>query len=364
MKTESGRKYLLIFCLTFFCLAAGIAMLNWWVDPLQFYRKAEYPAYLIKEKRFQYPSLARNYEYDSVVIGTSVSENFVPSLLQERLKWKTLNLSMPGASAREQYLMLQVALRTGRVKNVLWDLNLEYLGGSGDWVSDYDGAFPDYLYDENPWNDINNYLLNLDTAKGSLKVLLKRAGLPAYRERTVEELFSTVEGKHGREMVWAAWERRPGGRGTQQFEERVRGLTKENVVRNFDRYFVASAVQNPKTHFSIYLPPITPAYFSKIKSVSTEAFEALIALRERALEADRENKNISVYDFQTGNNVLISVDNYRDLVHFDRVVNEYIVAAVGNGYDRLQLPYLEYFKQFLSDDYLAEWLALDGAKKK
>ena len=116
-----------------------------------------------------------------LVIGTSVSLGFRADRIHDTLGWNALNLAMPGASAHEQSLLLEVALRTGRVRHVLWDVNHEYLRGDPDWVSDYDGAFPAYFYDTNRWNEIPNYLLNIDTTKATLRVLLQRCGLHLYR---------------------------------------------------------------------------------------------------------------------------------------------------------------------------------------
>jgi len=54
-------------------------------------------------------------------------------------------------------------------------LEIRIFCGTTTWISDYEQAFPAYLYDLNPLDKVWNYLLNVDVTKSSLHVLLRLA---------------------------------------------------------------------------------------------------------------------------------------------------------------------------------------------
>lgn len=99
------------------------------IDPLQVYRAASYPPMFSEEERFQNPGLAKNYEYDTIIIGSSMTQNFVPSDVDRVFGGKTLKLSIEGSTAHEQYLTAKLALSTGQVKRVIWGLDYFALRG-------------------------------------------------------------------------------------------------------------------------------------------------------------------------------------------------------------------------------------------
>ena len=106
-------------------LAIGVALLTSIIDPLQFYHKATwYSPVFSTEQRYQNPGLARNYDYDTIIIGTSMTENFIPAEVDKALGGKTLKLSIRGSTADEHFKIASLALQTGKVKKVLWGLDM------------------------------------------------------------------------------------------------------------------------------------------------------------------------------------------------------------------------------------------------
>ena len=207
MKPISPGKYLALFAALACALTGLVAFTNWVIDPLQYYRRASYPPEFSDQTRYQNPGLARHFPYDTAIIGTSVSRGFDLAQMHTLLGWDAMNLSMQGASAREQSLMLEVALRSGRVHRVLWDVNCEFLRGRRDWVSDFEGAFPAYLYSTDPLDQLTGYLLNVDTSKATLRVLLRNCGIKLYRPRTVADLSGLEASAKavGREAILRKW---------------------------------------------------------------------------------------------------------------------------------------------------------------
>jgi len=120
--TTPYRRFLLTFLGTVVLLLGTAAAFNFVVDPFQFFCKPFLyrPAYFAGFQRYQNVGLARNYRYDTVIIGSSVTENFYPSDVNRALHVNALKLSISGSTAHEQALILTQAISNGQVKNVLW----------------------------------------------------------------------------------------------------------------------------------------------------------------------------------------------------------------------------------------------------
>jgi len=302
-------------------LAVGVALLglialNWLVDPLQFYRRASYPPFIIDQKRFQIPGIAKHYDYDAVVVGTSMSENIRVSDVRERFGWTILNLALQGGSAREQRLALEVALRTGKLRHVLWDVNWEYLRGDPDWVADYDGTFPFYFYDENAGNEIGSYLWSVDTTKSSAKILLRRAGLKTYESRTPEEVFTWFNRKQfGIESLRRSWKKYV-TKSEVTYGRRAGEYALSNLNGNFDRHFLEVIRQHPEVEFKLYFPPFSLAYYADLRAANPQVFADLLANKRHIVQALESCPNAQIFDFQSEVAIVRNATNYCDLMHY------------------------------------------------
>lgn len=334
MNDRNYKAYLKVLSSMAVAGALAVVALNWLIDPLQFYRKAAYPPLLLGQKRFQAPGLAKNYDYDTVLIGTSMSENFQPKQVAEKLGGKALNLSMQGASAREQALILQVALRSGRVKRVLWELNYEYLRGDAQWVANYDGSFPFYFYDESVFNDLGNYLLSLDTTKQSLKVLLGSAGLQPYRSLAPEEVFSWYRRKQfGAASVRKSWQHSTNAR--PRVRKQIPEYALQNLNANFDQNVLPLLQKHPGVKYDLFFPPFLAAYYANVKEISPLILTNMLANRRHIFEQTRGLPNVELFDFQTAEEIIFGLEDYCDTIHFNLRVNDTLLEAIRDGRHRM-----------------------------
>ena len=68
-------KFLLLSILTL--LTVGV--INFLLDPFQQYRKANFYKPIYDNERYLNPGLAKTYDYNQVIIGSSMTENFLLS---------------------------------------------------------------------------------------------------------------------------------------------------------------------------------------------------------------------------------------------------------------------------------------------
>jgi hypothetical protein len=75
-----ARRFVLGFLATALAFAAGVCVLNAWVDPFQHSRQAERfaPRFYNAWQRYENPGIARYYDYDRIVTGSSLMECIVP----------------------------------------------------------------------------------------------------------------------------------------------------------------------------------------------------------------------------------------------------------------------------------------------
>ncbi len=315
MKELTASAYLKLASALALALAMLVAFANWRIDPLQFYRRASYPPLLSDQLRFQNPGLARNYDYDTIYLGTSVSLGFETGP-------RTLNLAMQGASAHEQALLLAVALRTGKVRQVIWDVNYEFLRGRPDWVSDYDGAFPAYFYDANPLNELPHYLLNLDTTKDTLRILLH-----AYSSRPLSDLTRPRDREHGRPRVLKHWQRELGH---SVFAREPASFENGKPIHSFVANYAAAIRAHPEVRFDVFFPPQSFVYFALMRADSPAAFDAMLEWKKDVMRELAPLPNASLFDFQGTPEIVLDLRRYADAVHFDEGTHREILDSIAS----------------------------------
>jgi len=147
--------------------------------------------------RYMYPQIVRSKRFDSLVIGTSTSRLLDPELLDRLFHVRFANLAMSDGMAWEQKTMLDYFVRNdGPPKTLIVGLDSVWCDPKADQHRITFRGFPDWLYDDNPWNDYL-YLLN----SGTLEIAGRMVGynLGLYRERIRYdgyEIFVPPESKY------------------------------------------------------------------------------------------------------------------------------------------------------------------------
>ena len=130
------------------------------VDPFFHYHKPlkGFP-YLIDNQLSQNPGMAEHMEYDSVILGSSMTVNFQTDWFKELMGLNTIKLSYSGAYPKDQSNIMKIIFDSGHeVKEVFLGIDvITYMGG----VDETKYPIPEYLYDDNYLNDIE-YVLNKD----------------------------------------------------------------------------------------------------------------------------------------------------------------------------------------------------------
>ncbi|MEP6702446.1 MAG: hypothetical protein ABJB04_05585, partial [Betaproteobacteria bacterium] len=172
LERARARNYAIALLASLILLTGAIAALNFVVDPFQHYRKSSWhePRFYRTLQRQIDPGLAKTYQYDTVIMGSSMMENYSNAEAGKILGGTLINLSMGAASAYELRQLLATIIAVGRAKHIVFDLNYNAFAGSPT-MQLVPEPLPLYLYDDIGWNDVH-YLLQTQTLLRSAEIVL------------------------------------------------------------------------------------------------------------------------------------------------------------------------------------------------
>lgn len=327
-------------------ILAIVAAVTIVVDPfLHYHEPLSGFSYPLQDERYQNDGMLRHFSYDVVITGTSMTQNFKPSEFDALWGTKALKIAFSGAGYKEVDETVRRALeRNDSIRYVLRSLDGTVLNQPADYEA-YEG-YPEYLFDDNPFNDVQ-YLLNKEVVPKTLAVLnYTRAGNTT---PTRDEYGNWSRYKvFGREEVMKSFVRQ------EAFEEEF-FLSDEdcrNIEENVRKNVLQTALDNPQVEFYLFFPPYSICYWDAC--VRTKQLNAQLEAEEMAVRILLEAENIHVFAF--GDNVELAADlnNYTDTLHYGEWVNSDILRWMREGegeltdenyeeyYERVRALYLEY----------------------
>ncbi|WP_379129032.1 copper amine oxidase N-terminal domain-containing protein [Paenibacillus sp. sgz500958] len=309
-----------LFLLFTLILAALMALLIIVVDPLQFYHRTSWytPVYS-KQERYQNPGLAKNFDYDTIIIGTSMTENFLPSEVGESLGGTAMKLSIEGSTVEEHYKMARLALETGKVKKVLWGLDYFSLKNP---TPEEQQSFPDFLYDDKISNDYK-YIFN-SSVYTQFFLSLKSSLLGNHTE--LEHL------NNWNDTSTFSKERVAKDYGDHSASEIYFGMNEEGLPElqeRFNTYIDQLLTDYPDVEFNFYYPPYSIMRQVAWYNVNPKRYSNQLEMRKWMFSQINKHPNSRLYDFQSESDWTFNLDLYKDLSHHSGQVNSWIAQAVG-----------------------------------
>lgn len=299
---------------------AAIAALVIYVDPFFQYHKplADFP-YVIDNQLSQNPGMAKNWEYDSVILGSSMTVNFNTDWFMELFGQKTAKLSYNGAYPKDQANIMKLIFENNpKVKTVYLGVDIPAYS-SGTEETKY--PIPAYLYDDNYTNDIS-YLLNKDVL---LNYILRPLADPKDKTDipTMYSLWWTDE-YFNKGYVLEHYE------APELVEEEVeREYFLPNLKNNLDSNICPYIEGNPDTEFIIFYPPYSILYWYGVNRENK--LEATLAEYEYAAERLLTYENVRVFMFSDQEDIMEELNHYADYDHYHKSINRYMAESFLSG---------------------------------
>jgi len=124
-----------------------------------------------QNQRYAYPALARDRDFDSAIVGTSMVRLLRPARLDALLDARFVNLAMNSATAFEQVQMNALFLRHHPLPKVMiYALDDSWCRATAEPERYTFRDFPEFMFDENRWNDLL-YLFNDKALENAVRML-------------------------------------------------------------------------------------------------------------------------------------------------------------------------------------------------
>ena len=297
-----------------------VGTINFVIDPLFQYHKPWFglKANVINE-RYQNAGIAKNFDFKNVIIGNSMSENFIVSDVEELFKGETVKLTASGSHVLDwTYLLNILASKKEPPENILFNLDTGFFDSSD---KETKHEMPMFLYDNNYLNDVE-YLFNF-----SLTSKYTYGTIKANINNTVPD-YNTVfvwndEEQLGKDFVLKNYN-------TDTEDETLVSQKEFYTAGNLEllkKYFD----EMPDTQFVFFCSPFSVLYW-KEKYDNKQLDEYKLEF-EKTFEFMSKYDNVTVY-FWTDEDmfdIISDLDNYKDPTHYGFHISKEIIKRISNN---------------------------------
>lgn len=316
---NSYQKALLTVVALAFAFAVAVIALVVYVDPFFHYHKplSGFP-YQVDNQLSQNPGMAKNMEYDSAILGSSMTVNFNTHWFEELMGLDTIKLSYSAAFPKDQANIMEIIFEHNPdVKKIFLGIDVITYTGAVDQTK---YPIPEYLYDDNLLNDVS-YVLNKDVL---LNYVLRPIADPEPTDLATVYASWWTEEYYNEEWVLHNYT------SPKQVEEVTAAdayipSVEENLTVNICPYIEA----NPQTEFVIFFPPYSILYWNDV--LKENHLDATI--EEYRYIANRLNTydNVEVYFFPDREDIILDLNHYADYSHYHPDFNRVMTECFATG---------------------------------
>ena len=303
--------------------------------------------YRIDNERYINVGIMEHFEYDAIIIGTSMNQNFKTSQMDSLFGTNAIKVPFAGAGFKELRENLERAFESGNeIKYVLWGIDYEGLAKDADFVA-YE-EYPEFMYDDNIFNDAP-YVWNKEILISGVlnNIMMTLRG----EETTTFDEYASWDIGRGWDFIKGYIYGVPD---TVPMEAGLTWEEREIVVENIATNIVALAKEYPDTKFLLFYTPYSILFWDNIYRNGT--LEKQLQIEQIASEMLLECENIELYSFFDKPELICNFDLYQDGLHYVTDVNEVIMDWIHKGEGRLTkenyMDMIEWERQFyMNYDY-------------
>ena len=319
--TTRKRWCLLTTAMLAFSLAMIVALVVI-VDPFEIYHRALFynPPYASETQMYSGAGVAKSYTYDSIIVGSSMTENCTPSVYDDALGGRFVKLSMNGGQSLDHAKMMEIAFRTHDIRRVVY--GMDFFSFSL-YYNNQKAQTPDYLYDANPFNDVK-YLFNKSVLFSSIPKALDHIGAPD-EDQTRDSMYMW----HPPEM--------PGEAGLRANVNLSAPMPAQNDVARgiefarlgMEHNLLPFIRKHRDTTFTIFFPPYSLLYWAE--QAAQGNLDTCIAQKNLMAQTLLAEPNVELFDFQACFDWIEDYNLYYDLIHYISSVNDEMAYMLADG---------------------------------
>ena len=274
---------------------------------------------VLTDKEYQCVGSLKTFDYDSVIAGSSVSENYNNGWFDQGFGCKSIKaIRSYGATADLCYL-LDIAFEHQDLKYVFYNLDPSALEADPETTYELTGC-PMYLYDDNYVNDVR-YWLNKGVLMEKIPYLIANSLMGDYDENNSYNWAQWKE--FNSDMILGLYIRKP-----SVSEMKPRDYYEDLLRKNLDM-LTDRITAHPETELYIFVPPYSMLWWDNIyREGDTEAY---LYNMEQAMKTLLAYENVKMFYFQNDREIITDLENYMDILHFSPEINRYICDSLIAG---------------------------------
>lgn len=333
MKSISKKRAcvrLLALILAELALAAALVIL---FDPFyQYHGPLPGMKAVLSDRDNQMAGTIRNFQYDSLLVGSSVAENFDSSYLDDTYGCRSLKVIRASGSTADLLYYIEMAQEDHQIKDIFWCLDLFALDAPLE-VTLRGGDTPVYLHTETILDDLP-YLFNKEI------LLEKIPSMLAYSHEGINVDGAAYNWSRGKEFsaqkAMSAYNRAEAA--VDAAEQKDFSDKKELISRNIS-LLTEHIAANPQIRYRFLIPPYSLLWWD-CAYVNGDLEERFYILEE-ALPALLAFENVEVYYFQNEEEIVCDLDHYMDMIHYSPEINDLMLRRMAAGENRVTAEGIE-----------------------
>lgn len=321
------------------CLLAALLiwiMLVVIVDPyFQYHEPLSFFPYKIDDQLTQNPGMARNLNYNAVILGSSVTVNFDTAWFNEDFNVNAVKLPFNGAYPKDYAnIISQIESSGNELKYVFWTMDVASFSAD---ISETKYPVKKNLYDTNPFNDIN-YLLNKDVFFEYI-VFPFLANPGNNIDSSLANAYSTYQDlNYGKEACLNNFISTNPEIDTDKLQSIIDKKADENILLpdsvlpkdtyienariNLDNNILPFIESHPDTQFIISFPPYS--ILSWLYYINDGSIYALREEYNFVISELSKYNNVTIYYFCDEEDIIYNLDLYADSIHYNRDINYFM----------------------------------------
>lgn len=339
------RYWLLGWILIVFASLSAFCFLVYKIDPFFHYHKPNLNSYFFRlyNQRSQNDGISKHFEYDAIITGTSMTENFRTSEADRLFGCNFIKVPYSGGSYKEINDNVTVALEhNDSIRVIIRCLDMSHFFDKWDSMRNDLGQYPTYLYDGNPFNDLK-YLLNRDVVFGRAYQMTVDNNKQGFKPGIVSfDDYSRWQSAYtfgSKKVITSEL-----SNDTVEQNNHLSESEKEIIKKNIDINVTNIADKYPDVDFYYFYPPYSAVSWNgwREQGYLLKWLEA----EEYVTELIIPHHNIHLFSFNNRTDITTDLNNYKDGSHYASWVNSLILKWMKDGkYQLTKENYREYLKK-------------------
>lgn len=324
MKTENIRdKFIKIFIVTAVILAIGVCGIVALFDPFYVYHKP-LPGLkaVLNDKEYQCVGTLKHFDYDAVIAGSSVCENYNNGWFDEGFDCTSIKAIRSYGATADLIYLLDIAFEDHEIKKVFYNIDPSSLYTTLETTYESTGC-PVYLYDDNPFND-GKYIFNKDVLLEKIPFMIAKS----HSDYDEGDSYNWAQWKTFHHLMCMQMYERPEEISPMQDAHMYDELAKANTAM-----LTQMANDHPETEFYFFFSPYSMCWWDA--AYRNGERDAILNAQKICLEELTKLDNARVFFYQDDVEIITNLDNYMDAIHFSKDINYYVYESLVTGKDEV-----------------------------